>query len=79
MITGSLEYQYNVTGKWWGAVFVDSGEAVSDIRRSDFKTGTGVGVRWESPVGPIKLDFTVPVADKDEHGLQFYIGLGPEL
>ncbi|PVA01199.1 hypothetical protein DC362_21170, partial [Acinetobacter nosocomialis] len=53
--------------------------AVSDIRRSDFKTGTGVGVRWESPVGPIKLDFAVPVADKDEHGLQFYIGLGPEL
>ncbi|MDI5677525.1 BamA/TamA family outer membrane protein, partial [Salmonella enterica subsp. enterica serovar Anatum] len=42
--------------------------AVSDIRRSDFKTGTGVGVRWASPVGPIKLDFAVPVGDKDEHG-----------
>jgi len=79
LATGSVEYQYNVTGKWWGAVFVDSGEAVSDIRRSDFKTGAGVGVRWESPVGPIKLDFAVPVGDKDEHGLQFYIGLGPEL
>ncbi|SUX70502.1 outer membrane protein assembly factor [Citrobacter braakii] len=37
LATGSLEYQYNVTGKWWGAMFVDSGEAVSDIRRSDFK------------------------------------------
>ncbi|MCT9844757.1 autotransporter assembly complex protein TamA [Leclercia adecarboxylata ATCC 23216 = NBRC 102595] len=79
LATGSLEYQYNVTGKWWGATFIDSGEAVSDIRRSDFKTGAGVGVRWESPVGPIKLDFAVPVGDKDEHGLQFYIGLGPEL
>ncbi len=79
LATGSLEYQYNVTGKWWGAVFVDSGEAVSDIRRSDIKTGAGVGVRWQSPVGPIKLDFAVPVGDKDEHGLQFYIGLGPEL
>lgn len=32
LATGSLEYQYNVSGKWWGAVFVDSGEAVSDIR-----------------------------------------------
>ena len=79
LATGSLEYQYNVTGKWWGAAFVDSGEAVSDIRRSDFKTGAGVGVRWESPVGPIKLDFAVPLGDKEEHGLQFYIGLGPEL
>ena len=79
LVTGSLEYQYNVTGKWWGAMFVDSGEAVSDIRKSDFKTGAGVGVRWQSPVGPIKLDFAVPVGDKEEHGLQFYIGLGPEL
>lgn len=79
LATGSLEYQYNVSGKWWGAMFVDCGEAVSDIRRSDFKTGAGVGVRWQSPVGPIKLDFAVPVGDKEEHGLQFYIGLGPEL
>lgn len=79
LATGALEYQYNVSGKWWGAMFVDGGEAVSDIRRSDFKTGAGVGVRWQSPVGPIKLDFAVPVGDKEEHGLQFYIGLGPEL
>ena len=79
LATGSLEYQYNVTGTWWGAMFVDGGEAVSDIRQSDWKTGAGVGVRWQSPVGPIKLDFAVPVGDKDEHGLQFYIGLGPEL
>ncbi|MFA8089767.1 autotransporter assembly complex protein TamA [Klebsiella oxytoca] len=79
LATGSLEYQYNVGGKWWGAVFVDSGEAVSDIRESNFKTGAGLGVRWQSPVGPIKLDIARPIGDKEEHGLQFYIGLGPEL
>ncbi|MDY7605524.1 autotransporter assembly complex family protein [Serratia marcescens] len=79
MLTGSLEYQYNVTGKWWGAMFVDSGEAVNDIKQSNFKTGAGVGVRWQSPVGPVKLDIAAPVGDKDTHGMQFYIGLGPEL
>jgi len=79
MATGSLEYQYNVTGKWWGAVFVDGGEAVNDISNSDFKTGTGVGVRWASPFGPVKLDIAVPVGDKSTKGMQFYIGLGPEL
>ncbi len=68
-----------MTGKWWGAVFVDSGEAVSDIRRSDFKTGTGVGVRWESPVGRNHLFCRTGLADKDEHGVTFFIGLGPEL
>lgn len=79
LATGSLEYQYNVSGKWWGAVFVDSGEAVNDIKQSNFKTGVGVGVRWASPVGPIKLDIARPVGDDKEHGLQFYVGLGPEL
>jgi len=79
MLTGSLEYQYNVTGRWWGAMFVDSGEAVNDIRQRDIKTGAGVGVRWQSPVGPVKLDIAAPIGDQETHGVQFYIGLGPEL
>lgn len=79
LATGSVEYQYNVTGKWWGAVFVDSGEAVNDIKQSDFKTGAGIGIRWQSPVGPIKLDLAKPIGDDEAKGLQFYIGLGPEL
>jgi translocation and assembly module TamA len=79
LATGSLEYQYNVSGKWWGAVFVDSGEAVNDIKQSNFKTGAGVGVRWQSPVGPIKLDIARPIGDQDDRDIQFYIGLGPEL
>ncbi|MBJ9999884.1 autotransporter assembly complex family protein [Erwinia sp. S38] len=79
LATGSLEYQYNVTGKWWGAVFVDSGEAVNDIKQSNFKTGAGFGVRWQSPVGPIKVDIARPIGDQDDRDIQFYIGLGPEL
>ncbi|WP_428978765.1 autotransporter assembly complex protein TamA [Brenneria tiliae] len=79
LATGSLEYQYNVSGKWWGAVFVDSGEAVNDIKQSDFKTGAGVGVRWASPIGPVKLDIATPIGDAEKNDVQFYIALGPEL
>lgn len=79
LVTGSLEYQYNVTGKWWGAVFVDSGKAVNKFTDGDFKTGAGFGVRWVSPLGPVKLDLAVPLGDKTVHGVQLYIGLGPEL
>ncbi|GKW03455.1 outer membrane protein assembly factor [Pectobacterium carotovorum subsp. carotovorum] len=80
LAAGSLEYQYNVTGKWWGAVFVDSGEAVNDIKRSNVKTGTGVGVRWASPIGPVKLDVAMPIGDAEKkNNVQFYIALGPEL
>ncbi|WHP80657.1 autotransporter assembly complex protein TamA [Edwardsiella anguillarum] len=79
LATGSLEYQYNLSGKWWGGVFVDSGEAVNDFTKSDFHTGTGVGVIWVSPVGPIRLNLGVPVGREDKHDVQIYIGLGPEL
>lgn len=78
LLTGSIEYQYNVTGKWWGAVFFDAGEAVNDLKDLELKKGAGVGIRWESPVGPVKLDLAMPVGDPDHKGVAFYIGLGPE-
>lgn len=78
LLTGSIEYQYNVTGKWWGAVFFDAGEAVNDFKDLELKKGAGVGIRWESPVGPVKLDLAMPVGDPDHKGVAFYIGLGPE-
>lgn len=79
LITGSLEYQYNINRKWWGAIFFDIGEGVNNIRKSNYKIGIGVGVRWESPLGLIKMDIATPINDKREHSPQIYIGLGPEL
>lgn len=79
LITGSGEYQYNVTGAWWGAVFVDTGEAIDKVDKAKFYTGTGVGVRWASPVGPIKLDLATPLNRKDKGSIHLYIGLGSEL
>ena len=79
MVTASVEYQYKVKGNWWGAVFFDIGQAVNNFNDQDWKKGVGVGVRWQSPLGPIKLDIAKPVGDPDKHALQFYIGLGPEL
>jgi translocation and assembly module TamA len=36
-------------------VFVDSGSAF-DGRTPDWHTGVGIGVRWRSPVGPVRID-----------------------
>ena len=79
LLTGSLEYQYNLTGKWWSAVFFDIGEAANGFANADWKKGAGAGIRWNSPVGPVKLDLAVPVGDPNKSGVQFYIGLGSEL
>ncbi|MBF4190254.1 BamA/TamA family outer membrane protein, partial [Serratia ureilytica] len=71
MLTGFAGVSIQRDRQMVGAMFVDSGEAVNDIKQSNFKTGAGVGVRWQSPVGPVKLDIAAPVGDKDTHGMQF--------
>ena len=79
LMTASLEYQYKVFGKWWGAAFVDVGDAVDHIKDVDLKKGVGLGIRWESPLGPIKFDIARPVGSGAPKQWEFYIGLGPEL
>lgn len=77
LLTGSLEYQYNFSGSWWGAAFVDAGEAVNSFDEQDFHSGAGMGIRWVSPIGPVKLDVATPI---DKSGsVHFYIGIGAEL
>lgn len=78
LITGSLEYQYNLTGAWWGAVFVDTGEAIDKLDGTDFHTGAGIGIRWVSPIGPVKFDIATPI-EHSKTAAHFYIGLGTEL
>lgn len=40
----------------WGAVFVDAGRAAADLQSLRPAIGIGAGVRWRSPVGPLRLD-----------------------
>jgi translocation and assembly module TamA len=40
----------------WGAVFIDSGDAADRLSQLRPATGIGAGVRWRSPVGPLRLD-----------------------
>ncbi len=55
-----------------GAVFVDK-RGGGDIRRSDFKTRTGVGVRWASPVGPCQTRiFTARTGRRQKERTRFY-------
>ncbi len=73
----SLEYNYRVTGNWWGAVFYDYGDAFND--KPDFKRGVGVGIRWASPVGPVRLDFAWGLDANPGDEFQIHFTLGPEL
>jgi len=41
----------------WGAVFVDAGNAADSVGKLRPALGYGIGVRWRSPVGPLRLDW----------------------
>lgn len=67
LLTGSIEYDHPLVGDtWWGALFVDAGNAFDDFNNYDMKVGYGAGVRWFSPIGKVRLDFAVP----EETGLE---------
>lgn len=63
MLMGSLEYTFPLISKIRGAAFFDAGNVYE--KPSDFMDGivasVGMGVRLNLPVGPIKLDYGIPV------------------
>jgi translocation and assembly module TamA len=59
MFTSSVEVARPILARLpalWGAVFIDVGDAAASADKLDPKVGYGVGVRFRSPVGPLKLD-----------------------
>ncbi len=56
----SAEYTFKLTAKWRLAGFVDSGNAFDSVSEP-LKTGVGLGIRWISPVGPVRLDVALPL------------------
>jgi translocation and assembly module TamA len=73
----SAEYEQAVLDNWAVAAFVDTGNAfnLDDVQ---FNTGVGLGVRWYSPVGPIRLDFAVPL-DESDSSFQIHFAAGGRL
>jgi len=74
----SLEYEQPVWGPFALAGFVDAGNAFGgDGENQGIKKSVGIGIRWRSPVGPMRLDFAHPL-DIDDL-IVFHLRLGPDL
>jgi translocation and assembly module TamA len=41
--------------------------------------GTGLGLRWRSPVGLIRIDLGTPVNDSQRRGVELHVVIGPDL
>ena len=79
LAVASAEYEWYFKEDWGAAVFVDAGDAFSD--RFAVNVGAGVGARWRSPLGPIRIDVGFPVhTDRDlENSWRLHVQLGPDL
>ena len=76
---GSVELQVPVMNKVRMAVFTDVGTATNDYGDdTDIKVGTGLGVRYISPVGPIRADIGVGVSET-HIPIRLHFGLGLDL
>ena len=74
--TASIELERYFTPTWGAAVFVDSGSAFDG--KPDWRTGIGIGARWRSPIGPVRIDLARGLNQPDAP-FQIYVGLGAEL
>ena len=76
---GSIELRQRILGKYGAAAFVDAGQVSANGApfTSNWHIGAGVGVRYDTSIGPIRLDVAVPL-NRGPGGDSFevYIGIG---
>jgi len=76
LVAGAIEYDYPVANNWRAAVFYDAGNAFSSDS-IEWKQSVGMGLRWMSPIGPIRVDLAHAL--DDEGGFRLHITMGPDL
>jgi translocation and assembly module TamA len=76
LLVSSIEYDYQFRPSWAAAVFFDVGNAANDFN-FDLKRGAGIGLRWISPIGPVRIDVARGLDDKKAWNL--HISMGPDL
>lgn len=78
-VGGSLEGRMRLNETWGAVAFLDAG--LVDIGgfaplADNWQAGAGLGLRYQTGFGPIRLDLGMPVHGGTGDGLQLYVGLG---
>ena len=85
-VTASLEYERlfsnlfsnsfsNLSSSAWSwAVFADAGNTFDELP-APVRAGVGLGVRWLTPVGSVRIDLAHPLSGSDQ-AVRLHIGIG---
>jgi len=78
LAVGSVELSRRVLPDWRVALFTDGGGAF-DEQDDRLYQSVGLGVRWLSPIGQIRVDIAMPVRDHENSGFKLHVSMGPPL
>lgn len=77
LAVGSVEYEQMIVGNWGAAIFSDFGNALNSWK-DPLEYSVGVGVRWRSPIGLIRVDVAAGLS-ADNNPIGFHVVIGPDL
>lgn len=79
IVTGTVEFRQRILNDYGVATFIDAGQvSANDFSISgNWGVGAGLGARYYTPFGPLRVDVALPLIDQPNAGsFQLYIGLG---
>ncbi|MBS0273146.1 MAG: BamA/TamA family outer membrane protein [Proteobacteria bacterium] len=77
--SGTIEFRQRIGEDWGGAAFVDAGQASANGApfHGPVRMGAGIGARYYTALGAVRLDVAVPVTRvRGGDAFEVYIGLG---
>lgn len=81
VLEASAEARYRFTETIGGVAFIDGGQAFSSLEPSfsdPLLWGAGLGIRYYTPIGPVRLDVATPLNRRKniDDAFQIYVSLG---
>jgi translocation and assembly module TamA len=76
---GSVEFRQRIREHYGVVAFVDAGQVTANGApfTSNWRVGAGVGARYYTSIGPIRLDVAIPLnRQPNSDALELYIGIG---
>ncbi|MGD2173390.1 MAG: BamA/TamA family outer membrane protein, partial [Gammaproteobacteria bacterium] len=77
LLFGGIDYEHYFNDRWGMALFIDAGNAI-DSFDDDLEQGAGFGLRWKSPIGPVRIDLANAISDEDRPW-RLHVNIGPDL
>jgi translocation and assembly module TamA len=75
LLVASIEYDIPFQENWSVAIFNDGGNAYDKLADFEPVYGRGAGIRWRSPIGPVRLDVAEPSDGSDNFRLHISMGM----